>query len=615
MGLPLLGLAFVAGTALVLQGCDDAEQNPQQPINKDPEDTGDSFVNDPTEDKDQDGFLSCKPEAEASCIAYFADRPQLKEDCNDEDADSNPDAVEVCDGYDNDCDGLVDNNVADGVWKYVDADGDGYGDAALEEQVCATAAGYVDNADDCDDTNEDIHPGQNEDETLIGDEDCDGQGIGSLADLSTRRISGSNAGDHLGTSLIGGVDYTNDGIPDVVVGAPAQDNDEPGKVIIMPGSGDANGWDDSSIITLTSTSNDYAGYSIAHAGDMNNDGFADLIVGAYGDSTNGIESGAATLVFGPISSGSLDNGNAVYGIDSGDKFGRANIMIQEGLLASGAALSDYAGVSSGAVVLLNQSSFNGSDWSSSAESIIYNSDLVSNDLFGAGIASADFDGDGIQDIAIGATRAGLSKEGAVYVVSLNDINGPTDIADLDTVVINGDESNTDFGGMLVADTTDINDDGISDLLIGDYYKSSSYGPRAGVVHLVTDVQSGSIVDVSSLSVYGGVATYSGSNASFSDVNGDGSSELLVVSTGSHNAKGAVFLINPFQSGTVYLNDESWFITGESDEDFVNSISNVGDIDNDGIDNIAIGAENASYNGSQSGSAYLLFSSAFQSYSN
>ncbi|MCB9794835.1 MAG: putative metal-binding motif-containing protein [Alphaproteobacteria bacterium] len=92
-------------------------------------------------------------------------------DCDDQDAAVYPGADEACDGVDQDCDEAVDEG-APGADTFADADGDGYG-AGEAVQACEPAEGYVNNADDCDDSDASVHPGA--EETCDGaDQDCDG---------------------------------------------------------------------------------------------------------------------------------------------------------------------------------------------------------------------------------------------------------------------------------------------------------------------------------------------------------------------------------------------------------------------------------------------------------
>ncbi len=93
-------------------------------------------------------------------------------DCDDLDPDRWPGNPEVCDGVDNNCDGQVDEGVAN--IYFADADGDGYGDPGASAYACADAAGYVSNDADCDDTTEGANPGANETCDEI-DNDCDGE--------------------------------------------------------------------------------------------------------------------------------------------------------------------------------------------------------------------------------------------------------------------------------------------------------------------------------------------------------------------------------------------------------------------------------------------------------
>ncbi len=79
------------------------------------------------------------------------------DDCDDFDSEVHPGAVEVCDGADNDCDGEIDPDTsADAPTWYLDDDRDGYGDETISTVSCVAPDGYVDNGDDCDDTDPEI---------------------------------------------------------------------------------------------------------------------------------------------------------------------------------------------------------------------------------------------------------------------------------------------------------------------------------------------------------------------------------------------------------------------------------------------------------------------------
>ncbi|MDP2309499.1 MAG: MopE-related protein [Pseudomonadota bacterium] len=108
----------------------------------------------------------------ASCSApsgYTSDAS----DCDDRSATVHPGAEERCNGIDDDCDALVDDNAEDSTTWYADDDGDAFGDATSTVEDCAPPTGYTGDATDCDDLDSAIHPGAPESCNGV-DDDCDG---------------------------------------------------------------------------------------------------------------------------------------------------------------------------------------------------------------------------------------------------------------------------------------------------------------------------------------------------------------------------------------------------------------------------------------------------------
>ena len=149
--------------------CDEVDQDCDEAVDEDAIDTSVFYA-----DGDEDGFGDPDVSVD-TCFepdGYVADAGPGLEDCDDGDADINPDADEVCDGVDQDCDEAIDEDAVDASIFYADDDEDGFGDADSALASCEQPDGYTSNTLDCDDTDADISP--NGTEVCNGtDDDCD----------------------------------------------------------------------------------------------------------------------------------------------------------------------------------------------------------------------------------------------------------------------------------------------------------------------------------------------------------------------------------------------------------------------------------------------------------
>ena len=263
-------------------------------------------------------------------------------------------------------------------------------------------------------------------------------------------FDGDSAYDQFGFSVSGAGDVDGDGYADFIVGAVADDNN--GSI-----SGSArvfSGVDGSVLYTFDGDSaEDRFGFSVSGAGDVNGDGFADVIVGANGDDNNGTWSGSARVFSGA-------DGSVLYTFDGGSKdeyFGwsvsGAGDVNGDGYadLIIGAPYDDNNGNSSGSARV-----FSGVDGS-----VLYTFDGDSATAsFGFSVSGAgDVNGDGFADVIVGAVTDGNngSASGSARVFSGADGKA--------LWTFYGDSSGDHFG-YSVSGAGDVNGDGYADLIAG-----------------------------------------------------------------------------------------------------------------------------------------------------
>ncbi len=363
-------------------------------------------------------------------------------DCDDTDANINPDGAEIpYDGIDQDC--LGDDDY--------DADGDGYQDLDGYLAQFETDPPDVDPADfDCDDNEVLVFPGATELCNSGIDEDCDGE-----VDICTEtlQIDGLEQGVQAGAGLATFSDGT------LLLGSPevAAPNTSMGAIELI----DPN---DTSVALASwlGAQGDAIGTSMAPAGDLNADGLEDLWVGVFRHDGNGVDSGRVFLQYGGFS-GAQDLLLAPVQLNGqlANDWAGWSLSARNSWLLVGAPLSESTiqTVDIGAAYL-----FTGTPSTTDLASSLYRFEgTQSGEQLGYAAELMDWDGDGIDEVVLGSPNYdGGFFQGSVSLYHLPAQAGTYTEPDQRW---EGDWPNARFGAALAAGG-DVDGDGFADLLVG-----------------------------------------------------------------------------------------------------------------------------------------------------
>ena len=468
------------------------------------------------------------------------------------------------------------------------------------------------------------------------------------------RIDGAAVGDNAGVSVAGAGDVNGDGRADVIVGghfAASNGRANSGSAYVVFGRA-ASGTVDLARLGQGgfridgAAAGDFAGWSVAGAGDLNGDGQADVVVGSRGADNNGrADSGSAYVVFGKATATTVDlaalgqggfridgaaageeTGGSVAGGGDLNSDGRADVLV-------GARFADNNGreYSGSAYVVFGKATPTTVDLAALGPGGFRIDGAAADDLAGYSVAGAgDVSGDGRADVLVGARYAGNNGRdfsGSAYIVFGKAAPASVDLAAVGQGGFRIDGAAAgDFAGGAVAGAGDLNGDGRADVLVGARGADNNGRAGSGSAYVVFGKAAPVTVDLAALGRGGfridGAAASDRSGYSLAgagDPNGDGRTDLLI---GAHYARnnarkysGSAYLVfgnaAPSTLDLAALGQGGFRIDGAAAGDGAGwSVAGTGDVNGDGRADVLAGAPDADNNARKdSGSAYVVFGRA------
>lgn len=418
-------------------------------------------------------------------------------------------------------------------------------------------------------------------------------------------VEGNQAGAQAGYAVSSAGDVNGDGYSDVLVGAPFYDSGQTNEGVVFVYHGSASGLSPNVAVILQGNQNEAQfGTSVSLAGDINRDGFSDVVVGSPFYTKDQTKEGAAMIYYG---SASGLNGVATI-LESNQpnaKFGRT----VEGLgdvngdgfsdVIVGAPLYDKGQQDEGAAFIYHGSA---SGIGLLAANILESNQEKSQYGY-VSAAAGDVNGDGYNDVLVGAYAydKGHDNEGAVFV----HLGSAVGVSSNASVVLEGNQVNAQYGWS-AATAGDVNGDGYSDILIGSYlydfgqtnegavfvYHGSAQGIKASAALRLESNQAEAKEGISV--------------ACAGDVNGDGYSDVMIgvwqYDKGESN-EGTVVIHHGSPNGLISA-PASTLESNQADAGFGWSIKSAGDVNGDGYSDIITGANTYDNGFADEGGAFV-----------